>query len=419
MTSSGRALVAWVRDRCHRVMSYKKPAFVGAAALLLIALGAYFGRDAILRQLGSRASIPAVAQAPAEVPLGAQSVELTETLAATVKVQPVEVRLFPTEKEAIGSIDFNGELTVQVFTPYQGRIIEAFARIGEDVQKGQTLFTIDSPDLVQATSTLISTAGVLELTTRTLARLRELAKTKAAAQKDLEQAISDQQAAEGAYRAARDAVRIFGKTEAEMDAMVAERRVDAVLVVPSPITGRITARNAAPGLLVQPGNAPAPYSVADISTMWMLANVPESDTPQLRLGQEVRAKMMAYPDRDFDGKISALGAAVDPNTHRMLVRSDIADPQHLLRPGMFATFVIRTGEAERILAVPVNGVVREGDGTMTVWTTTDRRRFFRRSVKTGLRRQGYVQILEGLSPGDLVATEGALFLSNMQSSASQ
>jgi membrane fusion protein, heavy metal efflux system len=400
-------------------MSYKKPAFVGAAALLLIALGAFFGRDAILRQLGPRASNPAVAQAPAEAPLGAQSVELTEMLAATVKVQPVEVRLFPIEKEAIGSIDFNGELTVQVFTPYQGRIIEAFARIGEDVQKGQTLFTIDSPDLVQATSTLISTAGVLELTTRTLARLRELAKTKAAAQKDLEQAISDQQAAEGAYRAARDAVRIFGKTEAEMDLMVAERRIDAVLVVPSPITGRITARNAAPGLLVQPGNAPAPYSVADISTMWMLANVPESDTPQLRLGQEVRAKMMAYPDRDFDGKISALGAAVDPNTHRMLVRSDIADPQHLLRPGMFATFVIRTGEAERILAVPVNGVVREGDGTMTVWTTTDRRRFFRRTVKTGLRRQGYVQILEGLSPGDLVATEGALFLSNMQSSASQ
>jgi membrane fusion protein, heavy metal efflux system len=401
-------------------MSYKKPAIIGAVALLLmIALAAFFGRDAILRHLGLRASSPAVAAAPAEGPPSAQSIELTETLAATVKAQPVEVRLFPTEKEAIGSIDFNGELTVQVFTPYQGRIIEAFARIGEDVQKGQTLFTIDSPDLVQAASTLISTAGVLELTTRSLARLRELAKTKAAAQKDLEQAISDQQAAEGAYRAARDAVRIFGKSEAEMDLMVGERRVDAVLVVPSPITGRITARNAAPGLLVQPGNAPAPYSVADISTMWMLANVPESDSPQLRLGQQVKAKMMAYPDRDFDGKISALGAAVDPNTHRMLVRSDIADPQHLLRPGMFATFVIRTGEEERILAVPVNGVVREGDGTMSVWTTTDQQHFARRTVKIGPRRQGYVQILEGLSPGELVATEGALFLSNMQSSASQ
>src|SRR5262249_27914707 len=156
------------------------------------------------------------------------------------------------EKEAIGSIDFNEEMTVPVLSPYQGRIIEALAKVGEEVVKRQTLFTVDSPDLLQATSTLISSAGTLELTTRVLTRLRDLVKTKAAAQKDLDQAISDQQAAEGAHKAARDAVRIFGKSEDEINRMVAERRVDPILVVPSPISGRITARNAAPGLLVQP-----------------------------------------------------------------------------------------------------------------------------------------------------------------------
>ena len=81
----------------------------------------------------------------------------------------------------------------------------------------------------------------------------------------------------------------------------AERKADPILVVPSPITGRITARNAAPGLYVQPGNPPAPYSVADVDTMWMLANVPENDSPAFRVGQAVQVKVGAFPDRVFEG----------------------------------------------------------------------------------------------------------------------
>jgi cobalt-zinc-cadmium efflux system membrane fusion protein len=310
-------------------------------------------------------------------------------------------------------------MTLPVFTPYAGRIIGLFAKIGDDVKKGQTLFTIDSPDLLNAESTLIAAAGVLELTTRNLARLRELYKTRAVSQKDLEQAVSDQQTAEGALRAARDSVRQFGKSDAEIDRIVAERIADPTLVIPSPITGRITDRNAAPGLYVQPGSAPAPYSVADVDTMWMLANVPETDSPAFRLGQAVRVKVIAHPDRVYDGKITTIGATVDPNTRRVLLRSDVEDPQHELRSGMFATFVIRTGNPVRSTAVPFDGVVREGDGTMTVWVTADRRRFTKRTVKIGLQRDGYRQILEGVQPGELVATEGALFLSNALITASR
>ena len=131
------------------------------------------------------------------------------------------------------------------------------------------------------------------------------------------------------------------------------------------------------------------------------------------MGQDVKARVMAYADRVFEGHITTLGAAVDPATHRVLVRSEIADPTHELRPGMFANFVIRTGDPVRSPAIPVRGVVREGDGTMTVWVTTDRRRFTRRTVKIGLQRDDYRQILEGVRAGELVATEGAIFLSNM------
>jgi cobalt-zinc-cadmium efflux system membrane fusion protein len=293
------------------------------------------------------------------------SVELAESQLKFVKVAPAEERDFPIEKASVGSIDFNEELLTQVFTPYQGRVIGLFAKVGDEVQKGQTLFTIESPDLLAADSNLIAAAGVLELTTRNLTRLKTLFSTRAISQKDLEQAVSDQQTAEGALRAARDAIRIFGKTDAEIDLIVKERRADPTLVVPSPISGRITARNAAPGLLVQPGNPPAPYVVADLSTVWMLANVAESDIPAFAVGQEVKVSVSAFPNRVFAGHISTIDSTVDVNTRRLLVRSEIADPTHELRSGMFATFVIRTGEPARSPSIPLDGMVRENDGTMT------------------------------------------------------
>jgi membrane fusion protein, heavy metal efflux system len=406
--------------------SAKRRATIGTAIFalnLIIAIGAistgHF-REWLSAGLGSGPAnaVETAALAPGQQASGGppspQSVELNEKQMAAVKVEPVGYYDFPAEKTAVGSIDFNEDMTVQVFTPYQGRIIGLFAKDGDDVKKGQTLFTIDSPDLLNADSNLIAAAGVLEMVNRDLVRLQKLYETRAIAQRDLEQRISDQQTAEGTLRTARDAVRIFGKTDEEIDLIVKERRADPTLIVPSPVDGRVTARVAAPGLFVQPGNPPAPYSVADIGTMWMLANVAESDVSDFYLGQEVKVSIMAYPGKVFEGRISTITSMVDPNTHRMLIRSDIADPKHQLRAGMFTTFVIRTGDPMHSLAVPVDGVVREGDDTYTAWVTTDRKRFTQRTVKIGsIQSGGFRQIAEGLQPGELVATEGAVFLSNM------
>jgi membrane fusion protein, heavy metal efflux system len=355
---------------------------------------------------------PAEAQMAAAAS-GAPSVVLNDKQLTSVKVEPVGEYVFPIEKQEVGSIDFNEELEVQVFTPYQGKIIDLYAKVGDEVKKGQTLFTIDSPDLLNADSNLIAAAGVLDLTTRNLERLKVLYQSRAVSQHDLEQAISDQQTAEGNLRAGRDAVRIFGKTEAEIDMIVKERRADPTLIVPSPISGRVTARVAAPGLFIQPGSAPAPFTVADISTMWMLANVAESDVPFIRVGQEVRVSVLAYTGKVFEGRITSMDSMVDPTTHRMLIRSTIDDPNHELRSNMFANFVIRTGDSMHSLAIPLSGVVREGDGTMTTWVTSDRRQFTQRILKIGMQKGGVRQILDGLQPGELIATDGAVFLSNM------
>ena len=339
-------------------------------------------------------------------------VELSEKQAAAIQVAPVGRASFDLVQRAVGNIDFNQNMLVQVFTPNAGRIISAQANVGDRVLRGQVLFTIDSPDLLQAESTLISAAGVATLQARTLKRLTETLRGGGGAQKDVDQATSDQPAAEGALRSARDAVRIFGKTDEEIDRIVADRRVDSVLVVRSPIAGLVTQRTAAPGLYVQPGNAPAPITVADTSTMWMVANIPEANSAQLRLGQPVKVRVSALSGRDFDGAVAVIGASVDPNTRRIMVRSEIKDPDGMLRAGMFATFTIEVGNALESAAVSSAAVVREGDGTMTVWVTTDRRHFEKRPVTVGLSQRGVNQILNGVQPGELVASDGAVLISN-------
>jgi len=175
----------------------------------------------------------------------------------------------------------------------------------------------------------------------------------------------------------------------------------------------VTYRNAQPGLLVQPGSAPAPYSVADVSIKWMLANVAESDSPSIRTGQSVEVTVGAYPGRVFSGKISKIGAAIDPSTHRIMIRASLADPKNELRSGMLADFVIRVQEPVEGTAIPINGVVREGDGTMTAWVTADRQHFIQKKVTLGLLKDGRYQVIEGLHAGELAVADGAVFLSNM------
>ena len=328
----------------------------------------------------------------------------------SIKIEPAGSYQFPVEKEAVGNIDFADDLSVQVFPAYQGTIIKTFLELGARVQKEQPLYTIKSPDLIQAESNLIGAAATFELTNKELARVQGLA---GIAEREKEQATSDQQTADGALKAARDAVLVFGKTDAEIDQMIALRKTDPALVVRSPISGKITSFNGPPGLLVQPGNPPAPYTVANVSLKWMLANVSESEIQFFHLGQPVQVKVMAYPNRVFIGKVSKIYETVDPNTHRVTIRSEIADPNDELRPGMLANFVIQVRNPVETTAIPANGVVREADGTMTAWVTTDRHHFAQRIVKIGLRKDDRVQVLDGLQRGELVLADGAVFLSNM------
>ncbi len=395
--------VRWLKDSKHR-------STFGVCTVVMLA--ALFG---VIR-IGLGASTSSASESgDAAAKATPDALELPESQLGMISVGEVSWRSFPREVEAVGSIDFNEDMSAQVFPPYQGRIAKLYARIGDDVKRGQPLFTIESPDLIQAESSLIAAAGVLELTTHALQRARQLSAVQGMAEKDLQQAVSDQQTAEGTLKAARNAVAVFGKTTTEIDHIVATRTIDPYLVVPSPITGRITARSAAPGDFVQPGTLPAPYTAADISRIWMNASVTESDMPRVRKGQRIRVDLLAFPGRVFEGEIAMVGASVDPQLHRGMVRAEVDDPGHELLPGMFASFVIATGDPMNTAAVPLDGVIREADGTMTVWVATDRHHFTKRPVKIGVQHDGYDQILEGVHAGEQVVTKGAIFLDNLAS----
>ncbi len=273
------------------------------------------------------------------------AVELSPSQLSAIKIEPVGIYAFSVEKEGMGNIDFD-----------------------EDVA------------LVQAESTLVSAAATFELSRKALARAQDLyTDGTGVAQKELEQAISDHQSAEGALQAARDAVRALGKTDAEIDRIIAARKIDST----------------------------------NTALKWLVANVAESDLPAIKLGQPVVFTVAAYPARQFHGRVAKIYAIVDSATHRGKIRCDITDPNNELTPGMLANFAIRVQAPADAVAVPSDALVREGDGTITAWVTNDRHRFQQKIVKAGLRQNDRVQILEGLARNDLVVTEGAVFLSNL------
>jgi cobalt-zinc-cadmium efflux system membrane fusion protein len=341
------------------------------------------------------------------------TVKLEASQLGAIKVGTVGSRDFSAERSAVGTIDFNQNMSVQVFSPYQGRIVEAYADLGDAVKKGQILYTLESPDFIAAQSTLIAAAATSAQTASALNRAKGLYARHDMDQNDYETAVAAESTAEGALRAARSALAVFGKNEAEIDRIVATRKVESALVVKSPIAGHITARSAAPGQLVQPGTAPAPFAVADTSTKWMDANAEEIDSTQIHAGQTIRATVLALPGRVFVGKVSRLGRSLDPNTHRLAVRCEIADPDDELIAGMLANFTIEVQAPKSRAAVPVNGVVRNGDGSYSAWVASDKNNFTERFVKIGEEQDGFYPIEEGLKPGETVVTDGAVFISNI------
>lgn len=339
----------------------------------------------------------------------------------------VKVELYPfrVQKLAIGQIAYNEDTSTAVLTPFPGRVTRLIAKIGDNVNRGDPLFEIDSPEVVQpqndfiaAFSAMNKARSQLDLARIVEKRLKDLYEGKAAALKEYQQAQgqlvgaqNDMRSAEMSLEAARARLRIVGFTDAEVAALKDKGTVRRATPIPAPIDGTVIARKVGPGQYVRNDTGEALYVIADLSTMWLKAQVPEKEISSIRVGQDVEVKVSALPDRVLRARVTAINAATDATTRRVIVRSEIPNPEGALKSEMFASFKIATGDDEPSPSVPVQAVIREGDHAV-VWVEEEPMLFRRRKVTLGIEQEGRMQIREGLKAGELVAGRGAIFVDN-------
>jgi membrane fusion protein, heavy metal efflux system len=397
-------------------------AFATSVAIGLLAAGCGMGAD---DESATATKRPRDAAAAGQAAPDPNVVTIEDAQMQELKVVPVRAVRFRVDKSATGRIAFNEDRTTPIFSPYTGRITRLLAVPGDEVRPGTPLFEIDTPDLVQAESDLINAhAGdikarnQLELARRAAARQQSLYEYQAVSLKDLEQAQSDLRnaesdlrAAEGVHAGARDRLRVFGKSDADIATIEEQRRIDRLTLVRSPITGTITTRKVGPGQYVKPDSPDPLFTIADLTTMWLLANVYETDIPHVQVGQPVEVRVPAYPEEIFRARITYIAASADPTTHRIAVRAEVANQGRKLKPEMFANFRITTNEGLDGAAVPIGAVIRDGE-TATVWIAAGPKQFRRRTVQLGLEQDGLIQVIAGLRPGEQVVADGAVFLSN-------
>jgi len=342
---------------------------------------------------------------------------------SVVKVVPYPFRL---QKQAIGQIAFNEDASTVVLTPFSGRVTRVIGKVGDDVRRGDPLFEIDSPEVVQAQTDVIAasqgfrkSSSQLALAKRVLDRLANLFASSAVSQREVDLAQNeyaaaefDLRTAEGTLTLARNRLRvIIGRDPTEVERVERERVVNPLITINAEIDGTIIGRKVGPGQYVRSDAGEALYAIADLSTMWLKANVPEFDSPLIRVGQEIEVRVAAFPGRVFKARIAAVGASSDAATRRVMVRSEIPNPDRALKSEMFASFKISIGDGERAPAVPVEAVIWQGDAAV-VWVEREPLVFERRKVKVGLEQDGRLQINDGLEAGALVVGRGAIYVEN-------
>lgn len=177
----------------------------------------------------------------------------------------------------------------------------------------------------------------------------------------------------------------------------------------APVAGVVVDRQVGPGQYLQSGSATPQFTIADTSTVWLLANVRETDASLVKIGQPVEVRVLAYPKRSFTARVTYVSPVIDPVTHRLPVRAQIANRDGALKPEMFASFKIVTSEPSESPAVPEDAVVYEGEAAH-VWMAQPDGTLAYRAVHTGRREDGLIEVTQGLVPGDHVVTKGGLFI---------
>ncbi|RAI44461.1 efflux RND transporter periplasmic adaptor subunit [Rhodoplanes roseus] len=342
-----------------------------------------------------------------------------------IVIKKVEPLAFKVRKIAIGQVGYNEDATTVVSSPFSGRVVRLIARLGERVEPGAPLVEIDSVDVLPPQNDLVAAVGTLNKARSQLdlarlgeTRTRGLYEQKAAALKEWQQAQAllvaaenDVRAAETALDATRQRLRIIGRSDAEIDELAARGVTSRIVVIRAPIAGTVTARKVAVGQHVRGELSEPLYSIADLSSMWLKALVPEADLGAVRVGDRLDVKVSALKGRSYRAPIAVIGSLSDAVTHRVVVRAELPNPDGALKAEMFATVTIETVDGRSAPAVPIQAVIREGARDV-VWVEIEPLVFQRREVTLGMEQDGWFEVREGIAVGDDIVAVGAIFIEN-------
>jgi cobalt-zinc-cadmium efflux system membrane fusion protein len=352
-------------------------------------------------------------------------VTLSPEQRAAVAIEVAQRRTLQRDVTAPGKIAFNGNRVTPVFSQFAGRIARLMAEVGTTVHSGQTIGMIDTPDIVgmqtdylQALTTERSARTTLDLATRTRERASRLAEAEAIPKRDLQQAQADEsrasddlQRAQSAIAAARGRLRSAGMSEDDINRLATtSRSVNRIVPLVAPISGTITERKAGLGQVVQPGAGDPLFMIADLSSVWVTADVYEDQLAYIHSGATVKIKTPAYPDETFLARVDQIGSTLDPDKHTVAVRCVVSNAGSRLKPGMFASMILASGTPLTVITVPAPAVISEGD-QRAVFVEQAPGQYTKRAVETGNEVNGLLIINAGLKEGDRVVVRGGLLMS--------
>jgi cobalt-zinc-cadmium efflux system membrane fusion protein len=327
-----------------------------------------------------------------------------------VQVLTVQATTLPRTLRLTGAVAYNSFRTTPVITQVSGPVSRVAVVPGEQVQKGQPMLYVSSPDYSQLRTNYLKAKSAYALAQMAFARARDLYEHKAIAEQNLEQAESAEVQAGGDLAASQAALKVMGI--ADPDELV-KGPPSFEVPVKAPINGEVVEQDVSAGQLIQPGTTQC-FMISDTSTVWVLVNIYQKDLPYIRVGDEVAIQTDAYPDV-FRGRISFVAPSLDPTTRTLQARIETGNSGKKLKKDMFVTATVNAGKIANAMALPDAAVLRDTENQPFVYAAADSnqsgaRQFGRRSVTLGESLNGQTQITSGLKAGDQVIGNGSLFL---------
>lgn len=315
-----------------------------------------------------------------------------------------EVKLLNYEQELTftGEVSYDQSRVDQIYSPVSGIIEDVKAELGARVSKGQVLGTIQSTDVSDLLRDYNQARSAFDIAKRNADNVEQLYQTRFASETDLSNAKKQVEIAQAEVSRTGQIMKLYGG---------AAGGKMPVFPVKAPISGYVVERNVNTGMQIRSDNNVNLFTISDLKKVWILINVYESDVEQVKTGEPVTITTLAYPDKEFSGKITNIASVVDSDTKVLRARVELDNAEGLLKPDMFATIKLHIAKPEKLLAIPPKAVIFDSDHYYVI-VDHGKEKYELRSIEILRNTSKFVYAKSGVKSGDQVVTEGSLLLFN-------